>query len=99
MMKKRFNKAKAAAYLTLGNLLCMSTAQAEGDVGTIEKALKGLTDILMGNTAKAIAVIAIAGMGYMTISGKMAWQKAILICFGIGIIFGAKTIAGLLGAG
>jgi type IV secretion system protein VirB2 len=79
-------------------LLAPVCALAEADVSTIQTAVHGLLSILIGPIAKSLAVVAIAGMGYLTLAGKMAWQKAMMICFGIGIIFGAPQIASILGA-
>lgn len=86
-------------HLTIG-LFCFgfaSAVYAAGDVGAIDQALQGIKNILTGKTARSLAVIAIIGIGYMTLSGKMDWKVAILICLGIGIIFGASDIAKLLG--
>lgn len=69
-----------------------------GDVSTIDTALQGLIDILTGKTARLIAVLTIAGVGYMTLCGRLPIKHAVYVCLGIGIIFGSTSIASLLGA-
>ncbi len=69
-----------------------------GDVSSIDTALQGLIDILTGKSARLIAVLTIAGVGYMTLCGRLPIKHAVYVCLGIGIIFGATTIASLLGA-
>lgn len=69
-----------------------------GDVSTIDTALQRLIDILTGKTARLIAVLTIAGVGYMTLCGRLPIKHAVYVCLGIGIIFGATSIASLLGA-
>lgn len=79
--------------------LYLSSALAYGgDVSTIDTALQGLIDILTGKTARLIAVLTIAGVGYMTLCGRLPIKHAVYVCLGIGIIFGATSIASLLGA-
>lgn len=100
-----FNKVRACIQskriLIPGLLLFLlpMNAFAAGDVGTITVALNALVDILTGTTAKLIATIAIAGVGYFWLMGKLSLKHAGMVALGIGVIFGAPQIANLLGAG
>ena len=83
----------------IGTYLFLQTnAFASGDVSSLTTALQGLVDILTGKTAKLIAILAIAGTGYLWISGKLSLRHAAVVGLGIGVIFGASEIATLLGA-
>lgn len=52
-----------------------------------------------GNAGRAIATIAIIGLGIATLFGRVTWIQAILIATGIGVIFGALVIVALLTGG
>ncbi len=79
-------------------LLAPDLVFASGDVSTITTALQGIIDILTGTSAKLLATLAIAGTGYLWLSGRLSLKHAAMIGLGIGIIFGAPQIAALLGA-
>ena len=94
-------KRLTSLSLLLGILMLFSipTAYAQaGDVSTISNALQGLIDIMTGKTATLLGIIAIAGIGFLWMAGKMSVQKAAIICMGIGVVFGAPKIISLLGA-
>lgn len=77
--------------------LCALPAYAS-EVGALTVALQGLVDILTGRTANLIAVLAVAGVGWAWLTGHLSLKQAATIAIGMGIIFGAPEIAGLLGA-
>lgn len=77
-------------------LMCTPSAAfaytAGGDM--FDSILKGLLDFLTSTPARIIAIIAIIGVGYATLSmGKMPKDKAICTVVGIGLVFGASYIA------
>jgi type IV secretory pathway VirB2 component (pilin) len=47
---------------------------------------------LLGNVATAVAVIAVAAVGFMMLSGRMNWRFGATVILGIFILFGAATI-------
>ncbi|WP_208438038.1 TrbC/VirB2 family protein [Bartonella taylorii] len=71
-------------------------AFAAGDFGKIESALKKIVDALTGPIAKAIATIAVAGVGLAWIAGYVEMRKAFFVCVGIGIVMGASQIVTML---
>jgi|GEM_PF-2843928 type IV secretory pathway VirB2 component (pilin) len=85
--------------VVLGFLIVSNAAFAAGDIPTITTALEGILSILTGKSAKLIATLAIAGVGYYWLSGRLSLKYATIIGVGIGIIFGAPQIASMLGAG
>lgn len=61
-----------------------------------EKALQTLVDLLTGTTARLVAIIAVAAVGYMTFAkGMIPWGFGISVIIAIAIIFGAASIVDL----
>lgn len=79
-----------------GSLLAATPAHAAGSIDSISSALQGLLDILSGDAAQITGGIAIAGLGYMWLSGHMTLVKAASIAFGVGLILGAPDIVDAL---
>ncbi|MGA0605134.1 TrbC/VirB2 family protein [Phenylobacterium sp. VNQ135] len=57
-------------------------------------ALNWVQGTLLGNLATTAAVIAIAVIGYLMLTGRFDWRRGIVVLVGIFIIFGAVTIVG-----
>lgn len=55
-----------------------------------------LTRNLTGNTAKAIATIAIFTTGISLFMGKMQWTTAAMVAIGVAVIFGANSLVGFI---
>ncbi len=67
--------------------------------GPIVAALGWLQGTLLGNVATAIAVMAVAAVGFMMLTGRMNWRFGATVIIGLFILFGASTIvAGIQGA-
>lgn len=61
-----------------------------------ERALQTLVDLLTGTTARLVAIIAVAAVGYMTFAkGMIPWGYGISVILAIAIIFGAASIVDL----
>ena len=74
------------------------TADPQGS-GPIVAALGWLQGTLLGNVATAVAVMAVAAVGFMMLTGRMNWRFGATVVIGIFILFGAGTIvAGIQGA-
>jgi type IV secretory pathway VirB2 component (pilin) len=84
--------------LALLPLLAFSApAAAAGQVnpqgsGPIVAALMWLQGTLLGNVATAVAVIAVAMVGFMMLTGRMNWRFGATVIIGCFILFGAGTI-------
>jgi len=46
----------------------------------------------LGQVATAVAVIAVAAVGFMMLTGRMNWKYGATVIIGIFILFGASTI-------
>ena len=60
--------------------------------GAIAGALNWLQGTLMGTVATVAAVIAVAAVGFMTLTGRMNWRHAATVVLGCFILFGASAI-------
>ncbi len=60
--------------------------------GPIVSALSWLQGTLLGNVATAIAVMAVAAIGFMMLTGRMNWRFGATVIIGVFILFGAATI-------
>jgi type IV secretion system protein VirB2 len=60
--------------------------------GPIVSALMWLQGTLLGNVATAVAVIAVAMVGFMMLTGRMNWRFGATVIIGCFILFGAGTI-------
>jgi type IV secretory pathway VirB2 component (pilin) len=60
--------------------------------GPIVAALGWLQGTLLGNVATAVAVIAVAMVGFMMLTGRMNWRFGATVIIGCFILFGASAI-------
>ncbi|TNE64390.1 MAG: hypothetical protein EP335_08000 [Alphaproteobacteria bacterium] len=60
--------------------------------GPILAALNWLQGTLLGNAATAVAVIAIAMVGFMMLTGRMNWRFGATVILGCFILFGSAAI-------
>ncbi len=82
--------------LRLMSLLLLATAGAAhaqpAGSGPINAALSWLQGTLMGNVATTVAVIAVAMVGFMMLTGRMNWRFGATVIIGCFILFGAASI-------
>ena len=62
--------------------------------GPILGAVDWLQGTLLGNVATAVAVIAVAAVGFMMLTGRMNWRYGATVVVGLFILFGAASIVG-----
>ena len=60
----------------------------------ISNALDWIQGTLMGKVATTVAVIAVAAVGFMMLTGRMNWRFGATVIVGCFILFGAATIVG-----
>ena len=72
---------------------------ARASSGPIVAALSWLQGTLLGNVATAVAVMAVAAVGFMMLTGRLNWRFGATVIIGVFILFGAASIvAGIQGA-
>lgn len=60
--------------------------------GPIIAALSWLQGTLMGNVATTVAVMAVAMVGFMMLTGRLNWRFGATVILGCFILFGAASI-------
>ena len=60
--------------------------------GPIVAALAWLQGTLLGNVATAVAVMAVAAIGFGMLTGRMNWRFGATVIIGVFILFGAASI-------
>ena len=86
--------ARIAAVATL---FIPVAAQAQADPagsGPIVAALAWMQGTLLGTVATAVAVMAVAAVGFMMLTGRMNWRFGATVIIGCFILFGAASIVG-----
>jgi len=92
------SRLSIAAFALMPGAAFAQQADPQGS-GPIVAALAWLQGTLLGNVATAIAVMAVAAVGFMMLTGRMNWRFGATVIIGLFILFGASTIvAGIQGA-
>lgn len=90
--------ASRLAVFATGAMLAAQEAFAQVNSpqgsGPILGAVNWVQGTLLGNVATAAAVIAVAVIGFMMLTGRMNWKHGLTVIVGCFILFGAATIVG-----
>ena len=82
----------------LGAALWSAAAQAQGSLsdpagsGVIVAAVRWLEGTLLGTIATVVAVIAVATVGLLMLTGRINWRYGATVILGCFILFGAASI-------
>lgn len=60
--------------------------------GVIVNAVRWLQGTLLGTVATVVAVIAIASVGFLMLTGRINWRHGAVVVLGCFILFGAASI-------
>jgi type IV secretion system protein VirB2 len=60
--------------------------------GPLLAAVQWIEGTLLGNVATAVAVVAVAVVGFMMLTGRMNWRHGMTVIIGCFVIFGAAAI-------
>ncbi|UVI39258.1 TrbC/VirB2 family protein [Qipengyuania spongiae] len=95
---RSFIRAAALVLLASPTAAFAQAADPAGS-GPIVAALGWLQGTLLGNVATAVAVMAVAAVGFMMLTGRLNWRFGATVIIGVFILFGAASIvAGIQGA-
>lgn len=89
------SRLKAAAGLAaVTALMNVSEALAADPAGSgpIVNAVAWVQGTLLGNIATMVAVIAVAMVGFMMLTGRINWKMGATVILGVFVLFGAATI-------
>ncbi len=84
----------------LMSLVSSTTAFAQDAIGDpngsgpIVSAVRWLQGTLLGTMATVVAVIAVAVVGFMMLTGRINWRYGATVVLGCFIVFGAASIVG-----
>ena len=73
-------------------VLAQSTQGDPAGSGPILGALQWVEGTLLGNLATTAAVIAVAVVGLMMLTGRIEWRRGVTVVVGAFIVFGAVAI-------
>jgi type IV secretion system protein VirB2 len=62
--------------------------------GVIVSAVRWLEGTLLGTIATVVAVIAVASVGFLMLTGRINWRYGATVILGCFILFGAASIVG-----
>lgn len=86
--------------IQLGIISIFSSPLALADSGqnSVASFINNVCNLLTGDIATGIAVLAVIVLGYQVMKGKMDWHRALSIVIGLGLIYGGsyygKTVIG-----
>ncbi|WP_428334176.1 TrbC/VirB2 family protein [Novosphingobium sp.] len=81
----------AAALIPYRAYAQVSSGDPQGS-GVIINAVSWLQGTLMGTVATVAAVIAVACVGFMMLTGRVNWRHGAVVILGCFILFGAASI-------
>ncbi|MDY7098489.1 MAG: TrbC/VirB2 family protein [Pseudomonadota bacterium] len=84
--------ARIAAALMLLAMPSVAYAADPQGSGPVVSALAWLQGTLLGTVATTVAVMAVAAIGFMMLTGRMNWRFGATVIIGVFILFGATTI-------
>ncbi|HEX8621891.1 MAG TPA: TrbC/VirB2 family protein [Allosphingosinicella sp.] len=97
--KRNSGRRRVAAWGGALNALAWSAAaQAQGSLsdpagsGVIVAAVRWLEGTLLGTIATVVAVIAVATVGLLMLTGRINWRYGATVILGCFILFGAASI-------
>lgn len=83
--------AMSAVLLASASPAFAQAANPQGS-GPIVAALQWLQGTLLGNVATAVAVIAVAMVGFMMLTGRLNWRFGATVIVGCFVLFGSAAI-------
>jgi type IV secretory pathway VirB2 component (pilin) len=88
----KFDRSLAALALVLLPQTAHAQAVDPQGSGPIVAALGWLQGTLLGNVATAVAVMAVAAVGFMMLTGRLNWRFGATVIIGCFVLFGAGAI-------
>lgn len=90
---------KLRFYIALSGMLAASPVLAQdfadpAGSGPIVDAVYWLQGTLLGTIATTVAVIAVASVGLLMLTGRINWRHGAIVILGCFILFGAASIVG-----
>lgn len=84
--------ALAGVFLPVAAMAQDLSAADPAGSGAIVGAVRWLQGTLLGTVATVVAVIAVASVGFLMLTGRMNWRYGATVILGCFILFGAASI-------
>lgn len=94
MLKFRSIAAGAALSLQSVSAMAQDSFSDPAGSGPVVGAVHWLQGTLLGTVATVIAIIAVASVGLLMLTGRMNWRYGATVILGCFILFGAASIVG-----
>jgi type IV secretion system protein VirB2 len=92
----RRRQCAVGAIALATTLMSVQPAFAQANV---EDLLQNVVDMLTGNTARLLAILAVVIVGILWMFGLFDLRRAAIVILGIVVVFGAAEIVGLITGG
>jgi type IV secretory pathway VirB2 component (pilin) len=89
---KHFFAGAMLAVMTASSAHAQVVNQDPAGSSPLVAAMEWIQGTLLGNVATAAAVIAVAVVGFMMLTGRIEWRRGLTVVIGCFIIFGAVAI-------
>lgn len=80
-------------------VVTLITVQPAFASANVEGLLQNVVDMLTGNTARLLAILAVVVVGILWMFGLFDLRRAAIVILGIVVVFGAAEIVGLITGG
>lgn len=91
-MTRTYRYAAAATMLAAAGQAHAQSANDPAGSSPLIAALDWVQGTLLGNLATTAAVIAVAAVGFLMLTGRMDWRRGLTVVIGCFVIFGAVSI-------
>lgn len=92
-------RRRYAAAATLAYAVSLAAAGPAFASANVEGLLQNVVDLLTGNTARLLAVLAVVIVGILWMFGLFDLRRAAIVVLGIVVVFGAAEIVSLITGG
>lgn len=94
-MKSLFRQSSAIfGFVSSGQSSAQDSFTDPAGSAPIVGALGWIQGTLLGTVATVVAVIAVASVGFLMLTGRMNWRYGATVILGCFVLFGAATIVG-----
>lgn len=84
--------ATVSAFLISSAALAQDSYSDPAGSGVLVSAVNWLQGTLLGTIATVVAVIAVATVGFMMLTGRINWRYGVTVVLGCFVLFGATSI-------
>lgn len=84
--------AASLVFLSSSPLLAQDSYSDPAGSGVLVSAVNWLQGTLLGTVATVVAIMAVAVVGFMMLTGRINWRYGVTVIVGCFILFGASTI-------